>query len=78
MIDTGVNDAHVDFGGRASLGYNAVNTNSADSNGHGTHVAGTIASATYGVSKSASIIAVKVFEGNGGTLADVLEGFDCK
>lgn len=78
VIDTGVNAAHVDFGGRASLGYNAVNTDPNDANGHGTHVSGTIAGATYGVSKSATIIAVKVFAGSGGTVSDVLEGFDCK
>lgn len=76
VIDTGINAAHTDFGGRASLGYNVVGGLDADTVGHGTHVAGTIAGTTYGVAKQATVIAVKVFQGNSGTTADVLAGFD--
>lgn len=50
----------------------------ADTVGHGTHVAGTIAGSTYGVAKAATVIAVKVFAGDEGTTADVLDGFDCE
>lgn len=65
VVDTGINTAHVEFEGRASLGYNAVSGVAfQDTNGHGTHVAGTIASKTYGVAKKAQVIAVKVFDGN--------------
>lgn len=78
IVDTGINAAHTDFGGRASLGYSAVSGTTADTVGHGTHVAGTIAGTTYGISKAATIIAVKVFAGDSGTTADVLDGFDCK
>ncbi|KAJ4420345.1 hypothetical protein N0V82_004444 [Gnomoniopsis sp. IMI 355080] len=76
VVDTGINAAHTDFGGRASLGYSAVSGTTADTVGHGTHVAGTIAGRTYGVAKSATVIAVKVFAGDSGTTADVLDGFD--
>lgn len=75
IVDTGINAAHTDFGGRASLGYSAV-SGTTDDVGHGTHVAGTVAGRTYGVAKSATVIAVKVFTGDEGTTADVLDGFD--
>ncbi|POS74329.1 alkaline proteinase [Diaporthe helianthi] len=75
IIDTGINAAHEDFGGRASLGYSAVTGSTADTVGHGTHVAGTIGGTTYGIAKSATIISVKVFQGDEGTTADVLDGY---
>lgn len=76
MIDTGINSAHTDFGGRASLGANIVGGTNSDTVGHGTHVAGTIAGSTYGVAKKATVIAVKVFASSEGTTSDVLAGFD--
>ena len=46
-----------------------------DGNGHGSHVAGTIASATYGVAKAANLIAVKVLgSGGSGSMSDVVGG----
>ncbi|MGC5413298.1 S8 family serine peptidase, partial [Streptomyces sp. DT225] len=64
VIDTGVRTTHEEFGGRAASGFDAVdNDDSADDgNGHGTHVAGTIAGATYGVAKKAKIVAVRVLD----------------
>lgn len=48
-----------------------------DGNGHGTHVAGTIGSKTFGVAKKANIIAVRVLDSNGaGTLAGVIAGIE--
>ena len=62
IIDTGILFGHVEFGGRATTGYDAVTSGgtAADCNGHGTHVAGTVAGTTYGVAKQAALVAVRV------------------
>jgi subtilisin family serine protease len=69
VIDSGIRTTHNEFGGRASVGTDFVGDgqNGQDCNGHGTHVAGTIAGATYGVAKNAQVIAVRVFPCSGGT-----------
>jgi oryzin len=36
IVDTGVRASHQEFGGRASIAYNAVNTKDQDTAGHGT------------------------------------------
>jgi subtilisin family serine protease len=79
VIDTGVRISHKDFEGRASYGFDAVdNDDSADDgNGHGTHVAGTIAGAAHGVAKKAKIVAVRVLDNDGsGTTEQVVAGID--
>lgn len=76
VVDTGIRITHTDFEGRASWGYNAVNSNNTDNNGHGTHVAGTVGSKTYGVAKKTNLIAVKIFEGQSGSASTVIAGFD--
>jgi len=78
IIDTGVNIEHQDFEGRASWGYTAPDGDSdVDGNGHGTHVASTVAGKSYGVAKKANIIAVKVLRSSGyGTTADVVAGIE--
>lgn len=76
IVDTGINDAHNDFGGRASKAYTAFPGDEEDTNGHGTHVAGTIGSATYGVSKQATLFGVKVFQGSSSSTAIILDGFN--
>ncbi|KAI9172215.1 subtilisin [Paramyrothecium foliicola] len=75
VVDTGVNAGHTEFGGRASTGYTGFPGDTTDSNGHGTHVSGTIAGRTYGVSKLANVIAVKVFQGSSSTTAIIIAGF---
>ncbi|MFD2691798.1 S8 family serine peptidase [Streptomyces phyllanthi] len=79
IIDTGVRITHTNFGGRASYGYDAVDNDSTaqDGNGHGTHVAGTVGSTTYGVAKAANIVAVRVLDDDGsGTTDGVVAGID--
>jgi subtilisin family serine protease len=79
VIDTGVRITHSQISGRASYGYDAVDgdTTASDGNGHGTHVATTIAGSTYGVAKKAKVVAVRVLDNAGsGTTAGVIAGID--
>ncbi|MFE1269949.1 S8 family serine peptidase [Streptomyces sp. NPDC058758] len=79
VIDTGVRISHRDFGGRASHGFDAVDNDETadDGNGHGTHVAGTVAGTAHGVAKKAKIVAVRVLDDNGsGTTEQVVAGID--
>ncbi|MEU1260255.1 S8 family peptidase [Streptomyces chartreusis] len=79
VIDTGVRITHQQISGRATYGYDAVDgdTTASDGNGHGTHVATTIAGSTYGVAKKAKIVAVRVLDNSGsGTTAGVIAGID--
>ncbi|MGY1697530.1 S8 family peptidase [Geodermatophilus sp. SYSU D00814] len=78
VIDTGINVAHTDFGGRAVSGYDAVDGGSADDcNGHGTHVAGTVGGTQYGVAKGVSLAGVRVLGCDGsGTTSGVVAGID--
>ncbi|KAK5949678.1 Basic amino-acid permease [Knufia fluminis] len=75
VVDTGINVNHVEFEGRASNGFNAFSGFNADTAGHGTHVAGTIGSKTYGVAKKANLIAVKVFQGEQSSTSTILQGY---
>ncbi|XP_072181287.1 extracellular serine proteinase-like [Diadema setosum] len=75
VIDTGINTAHVDFGGRASIGYDALGSDGQDCNGHGTHCAGTVGGTEFGVAKEVNLIAVRVLNCfGGGTTSGMIDG----
>lgn len=81
VIDTGVDARHPDFEGRVARGFNAISTGAVDDasdvHGHGTHVAGTMASKTWGLAKKATIIPVRVCDSRGQcTDADIVEAVD--
>jgi len=78
VIDTGINIEHNDFEGRAVWGVTVPDNDAdIDGNGHGTHVAGTVAGKRYGVSKNAKVVAIKVLRSNGsGTMSDVIKGVE--
>ncbi|WP_307105240.1 Ig-like domain-containing protein [Arthrobacter globiformis] len=79
VIDSGVLSAHAEFGGRVVQGWTAVSDGlgTGDCNGHGTHVAGTIAGKTYGVAKAATVVPVRVLDCNGsGFNSDVIAGLE--
>jgi subtilisin family serine protease len=77
ILDTGIRESHSEFGGRAIAAFSSQSGGLADCNGHGTHVAGTIGSSTYGVAKEARLYGVRVMDcsGNGRTSA-VIAGID--
>ncbi|KAJ3092721.1 serine protease [Phlyctochytrium bullatum] len=78
ILDTGVNVKHPEFEGRARHGASFSDNSTADDYlGHGTHVAGIVASKTYGVAKNASIVSVKVLSREGvGSTATLLQGLN--
>lgn len=79
VIDTGVRTSHAEFGGRARSGWDFVDgdADASDCNGHGTHVAGTIGGATYGVAKGVDLVAVRVLDcGGSGLWSGVIAGID--
>ena len=79
VVDTGIFAGHEDFGGRVAAGFSAINDSpdTADCNGHGTHVAGVIGGANYGVAKSVTLVPVRVLDCNGsGSVSAVLAGLD--
>jgi hypothetical protein len=79
IIDTGINFTHSEFGGRASTGVDEMTPggSAADCNGHGTHVAGTVGGATYGVAKNVKLVAVRVLDCTGsGTSSGAIAGID--
>ncbi|MDO8585965.1 MAG: S8 family peptidase [Armatimonadota bacterium] len=84
VLDTGIQLDHPDLAGNIAGGYNAVNPARSpnDNNGHGTHVAGTIAAihneiGVVGIAYDARLYAVKVLNNSGaGRLSDLVDGLD--
>ncbi|KAL0257007.1 hypothetical protein SLS55_007817 [Diplodia seriata] len=78
IIDTGIYTDHPEFEGRATFLEDFSGENKkVDGNGHGTHVAGTVGSKSYGVAKKTSLFAVKVLGADGsGDSSGVLKGIE--
>src|SRR5256884_4083441 len=77
IIDTGIWTLQPEFGGRANNVFDAYHATGEDCNGHGTHVAGTIGAATFGVAKAVSLHGVRVLSCAGiGLNSDVIAGVD--
>lgn len=73
VIDSGINIKHREFQGRARWGTTFHKKEGhMDYKGHGTHVAGTIASRLYGVAKKAEVTSVKVFPRKGGAAGSII------
>jgi subtilisin family serine protease len=79
IIDTGIRASHSEFGGRVLAGHTTVSDGNGtnDCNGHGTHVAGTVGGATYGVAKSVTLVPVRVLGCAGsGSWSGVIAGIE--
>lgn len=79
VIDTGVDASHPELKGKVAEGYNAIlnNNNAMDDEGHGTHVAGTIAGTTVGVAPLVTIVPIKFLDAQGsGYLSDAVKAID--
>ncbi|MCX4509036.1 S8 family peptidase [Streptomyces sp. NBC_01619] len=79
IVDTGIDYAHSEFGGRAVFGFDAIGDGrqGRDCEGHGTHVAGTAAGATYGVAPEATLVSVRVLNCEGeGAWSGIIAGLD--
>ena len=81
VLDTGIRTSHVEFGGRASVGFDAIgdgwNGQDCNADGHGTHVAGTIGGATVGMANKVKLVSVRVFDCTAlGVNSQIIAGVD--
>ncbi|MEU7476587.1 S8 family serine peptidase [Lentzea sp. NPDC042327] len=79
ILDTGIYKAHPEFEGRAKDGYDFIDNDpdASDCQGHGTHVAGTVGSKTYGVAKKVNLVGVRVLDCSGnGQYSQIIKGID--
>jgi subtilisin family serine protease len=79
IVDTGIEFAHPEFGGRAVRGVDEVGDgrDGADCAGHGTHVAGTVGGATTGVARQVKLVSVRVLGCDGsGTNSGIIAGLN--
>ncbi|KAK7756130.1 Suppressor of the cold-sensitive snRNP biogenesis mutant brr1-1 [Diatrype stigma] len=77
MLDTGIRITHADFEGRAVRGHTVwPEVDFDDDQGHGTHTAGTVGSATFGVAKRCTLVDVKTTRGVYSTAAKIIEALE--
>lgn len=79
VLDSGIDLDNAEFGSRIgrSAYVASIGDSPGDCSGHGTHVAGTVGSSTYGVAKQTTLHSVRVLDCNGaGTTATVVAGLN--
>ncbi|CAI4214019.1 unnamed protein product [Parascedosporium putredinis] len=79
IIDTGLYVEHSEFEGRTELGKNVLEADGkpfVDTDGHGSHVAGTIGGKTFGVAKEATLVSVKIMHNGITDSSNVLTGLE--
>lgn len=81
IVDTGIRRTHTDFAGRVEVIYDYYRTPSnplygEDVQGHGSHVASTVAGTKYGVAKKAKILVARIFDTGSAPLVAVIGGIN--
>jgi subtilisin family serine protease len=76
VIDTGIDANHVEFANRVGEGFSATGDGTVDDNGHGTHVAATVAGSEFGIAKQVTLHPVRVLVNGSGSDSQVIAGVD--
>ena len=76
VLDTGLDVTHPEFDGRVGEGFSATGDGVLDDDGHGTHVAGTIGGAGFGVARRVTLHPVRVLRNGAGSDSTVIAGIE--